>query len=189
MVVWFISRHALYMVVCYSIWVHVPGIIPHGCFWGSNQKLQGPIDFPHDLDHLTQPFRDPQGLICFDDSIRLTFLGMLLSLQVILLVWFGMIMRVAWKVIQGGEAEDSRSDGEDEEEVEEVQPQLKAFPSPPCVGSPPLEEEVGVEAINLNSRKSSPGRRYKKGAGTTSGVTLHSDRKELLGRIGCDKSA
>ena len=100
-----------------------------------------------------------------------------------------MIMRVAWKVIQGGEAEDSRSDDEDEEEVEETRPQRKAFPSQPCIGSPPLEEEVGVEAINLNSRKSSPGQRYKKGGGTTSGVTLHSDRKELLGRIGCDKSA
>ena len=185
MIVWFMTRHLLYMVVCYSIWFHVPGIIPHGCFWGSNQNLQGPTDFPHDLDHLTQPFRNSEGLICFDNSIRLTFLGMLLSLQAILLIWFGMIMRVAWKVIQGGEAEDSRSD--DEEEAEDAQPQPTVFSSTRCIGSLPLEEEVGVEAINLNGRKSSPGRRYRKGGGTASGVTLHSDPKELLGRIGCDK--
>ena len=110
---------------------------------------------------------------------------MLLSLQVILLVWFGMIMRVAWKVIQGGEGEDPRSDDEGEEEEDDEPARTKE----PFIEVPPLEEEVGVESINLNNRKASPARRFRKGAGTASGVTLHSDRKELLGRIGCDKGA
>ena len=188
MVVWFVSRHVLYMRVCYSIWVDIPKEIKYGCYWGSNQDLHGPIDTPNDFNHLTQPFKDPEGLVCWNNGIKWTFLGMLLSLQVILLIWFGMIMRVAWKVIKGGEAEDSRSDDEDEDE-EDIQPQHKPYQNSPYIESPPLEEEVGVEAINLNSRKSSPGRRYRKGGGTASGVTLHSDRKELLGRIGCDKGA
>ena len=47
----------------------------------------------------------------------------------------------------------------------------------------PLEEEVGVEAINLK------GRLFFENVYKVSGVTLrgHSDRKELLERIGCDK--
>ena len=110
---------------------------------------------------------------------------MLLSLQAILLVWGGMIVGVAWKVVKGGEAEDSRSD--EEEECEEVTEDEGTHKGEPLTELPPLEKEVGVEAINLSSRKSSPGRRFRKAAGTSSGVTLHSDRKELLGRIGCDK--
>jgi acyl-CoA-dependent ceramide synthase len=50
----------------------------------------------------------------------------------------------------------------------------------------PYEEEVGVESINLKGRTSNLSR-YKKSTSAT-GVSLpgHSDRKELLGRIGCD---
>ena len=95
-----------------------------------------------------------------------------------------MIMRVAWKVIQGGEeAEDPRSGEEDEGEIEHIiQPPIATLKSDAFIEVPPLEEEVGVESINLSGHKS----RYRKGVGTASGVTLHSDRKELLGRIGCD---
>lgn len=87
------------------------------------------------------------------------------------------------KVLRGGQADDVRSDDEGEEEVDEhevlEEEQLL-----------PYEEEVGVESINLKTRVSNASKtRYKKSASSATGVSLpgHSDRKELLGRIGCDK--
>lgn len=109
------------------------------------------------------------------------FVTLLLLLQVLLVIWFGMIVRVAWRVIGGVEADDPRSDEEDEVEADDKMTHY--------FEEPPLEEEVGVEAINLTSRHSSPTRKYRKGGVTASGVTLPSDRKELLGRIGCDKGS
>jgi acyl-CoA-dependent ceramide synthase len=93
-----------------------------------------------------------------------------------------MIVGVAVKVIRGGEADDVRSDDEGEEEEEEHE----VFEDELL----PYEEEVGVESINLKGRVSHASKtRYKKSASSATGVSLpgHSDRKELLGRIGCDK--
>lgn len=53
----------------------------------------------------------------------------------------------------------------------------------------PQEEYVGVEELNLR-RRGSPryaGKSRKSAAGSGLAFTGHSDRKELLGRIGCDK--
>lgn len=95
-----------------------------------------------------------------------------------------MIIKVAIKVLQGGEADDIRSDDEgDNEEVAHHHDEPEAELAP-------YEEEVGVEAINLRGRTSSASKnRYRKGASSATGVSIagHSDRKELLGRIGCDK--
>lgn len=210
LVVWFIARQVLYLLVCYSVYAHIPLEITYGCYWGSASNLQGPISPPDLFSHLFQPFRDPEGLICWDNKIKWAFLSVLIALQVILLIWFGMILRVAYKVLRGGEAEDSRSDDEleegndergetdphppekDEEEEEEEdmsnEHEKDVLAAAIEVLPRPLEEEVGVEAINLSSSiKSSSSRRFRKGGGTASGVTIPSDRKELLGRIGCDK--
>ena len=197
MLTWFVTRHVLYALVCYSVYIDIPKEITYGCYYGSNGHLHGPVPAPDAFGHLTQPFRDPEGLVCWNNGIKWAFLGMLLSLQVILLLWFGMILRVAWKVVQGGEAEDSRSDDEDEfldeaSESEEGDDQrLEGKHACPILDSLPLEEEVGVESINLRGqqRPLSPSRRYRKVVGSATGVKLpgHSDRKDLLGRIGCDK--
>jgi acyl-CoA-dependent ceramide synthase len=98
-------------------------------------------------------------------------------------MWFWMIVRIAIKVLRGAEADDIRSDddGETEEAAEKDIEEL--YVEPP----PPYEEEVGVESLNLKGRTSNASRnRYRKSASSTSGVSLP-DRKELLGRIGCDK--
>ncbi|KAL8774439.1 MAG: hypothetical protein Q9209_000812 [Squamulea sp. 1 TL-2023] len=199
MLVWFGARHVLYLLVCWSIYVDIPKEITYGCYHGSNARLEGPMDVPNDFDHLIQPFKDPQGLICWNNGIKWAFLTTLLALQVILLIWFGMIVQVALKVLGGGEAEDSRSDDEasEEEESEEatqssgyhLQSQRKISANPHLLELQPLEEEVGVESINLIARNRSPNRIYRKVGSTTSGVHLPSDSKELLGRIGCDKGA
>jgi acyl-CoA-dependent ceramide synthase len=106
----------------------------------------------------------------------LGFLSYLLFLQVMMIMWFALIIRVAMRVLQGDSAEDLRSDAEGEEEESEYEK------------AQPFEEEVGVEAIDLKGweRRSST----KRAATSSSGVSLpghSSDRKELLNRIGCEK--
>ncbi|KAI9836942.1 MAG: sphingosine N-acyltransferase lag1 [Thelocarpon superellum] len=216
MVTWFVARHVLYVIVIWSVYADSPVIIQSGCYAGKNGAIVGPFPAPQSFGHRFQPFFDPEGLLCWDNQILGTFLSMLLFLEVVALIWFGMIIRVAWRVIHGGTAEDSRSDDECDEEEEEddlldeeeqhVGTRMHGWPSDlrrsspsssssldrgmTLITSPPLEEEVGVEAINLKGRSTSLSRRYKKAA-STSGATLpgHSDRKDLLGRIGCDKTA
>ncbi|KAI4098751.1 MAG: hypothetical protein L6R37_006307 [Teloschistes peruensis] len=200
MLVWFVARHVLYGMVCYSVYAEIPKEITYGCYWGSNANLQGPIEVPDDVDHLLQPFRDPEGLVCWDNTIKWGFLTALLALQVILCIWFVMIIRVAMKVLRGGEAEDSRSDDEDsdedagmedddaeEEGTRHGQNELQRYSEIRPIEVPPVEEELGGDSMNMIPRKSSHNRKYRKVGSTASGVHLPSDRKELLGRIGCDK--
>jgi acyl-CoA-dependent ceramide synthase len=99
-------------------------------------------------------------------------------------MWFWMIVRIAIKVLRGAEADDIRSDDDDGEVEEAADNDIEElYAEPP----PPYEEEVGVESLNLKGRTSNASRnRYRKSTSSTSGVSLP-DRKELLGRIGCDK--
>ncbi|KAI4170542.1 MAG: hypothetical protein LQ343_004919 [Gyalolechia ehrenbergii] len=192
MLIWVGARHVLYLMICYSLYAEIPQEITYGCYRGSNGNLEGPFDVPNDFDHLLQPFRDPEGLVCWNDNIKWAFLGTLLALQVLLLMWFCLIVQVALRVLKGGEAEDSRSDdegsdGESETEGKGRWENIKTCMEARPIEVPPLEEEVGVESINLLSQKASPSRKYRKMGSTASGVHLPSDRKELLGRIGCDK--
>ena len=64
------------------------------------------------------------GTVVFKKEILGTLVILLLALQVLTLMWFYMILRVAWKVIKGGGADDTRSDDEgddDEEEDEDIE--------------------------------------------------------------------
>lgn len=193
MVTYFITRHVLYMRVVWSIYRDIPREIKLGCYSGSVEDLKGPFPVPNDYDHLIQPFRDPVGLVCWNDNISWAFILMLLGLQCILLIWFGMILRVAYKVIKGQPAEDSRSDEEDEEEKEEEDvitvdgDTQKLNTSTRSL----LEKEAPNTADdNPSFPKSPPARRSSRRRnenGHSSGVNLR-DRKDLLGRIGCDKT-
>ncbi|KKY25584.1 putative tlc domain-containing protein [Phaeomoniella chlamydospora] len=208
MVTWFIARHILYMMVCWSIYADLPHQVSYGCYRGSDTNLQGPFPAPNDWDHLLQPFYDPEGTVCMNDNIRLAFLSLLLSLQVILVIWFGMIIKVAYKVISGQGAGDVRSDDEEEDENEEDSPRdnLERI-SGPIEKAAFIEQEVGVEEMDFRRSSSSSSRRKTKSpvsargstgaaggssnattATASTGVSLRpGDRKELLGRIGCDK--
>ena len=182
-IAWFALRHVAYLAVCYSILVDVPQQIQFGCYWGSNAKLQGPIDAPAGYGYLIAPFRDPEGLLCQTTGVTVTFLTMLLSLQIIFLVWFWMILNLAWRVVTGNTADDPRSDNEDSEEDDiETESQEKLL-------KPPVEEEVGVEDLVLGGRLTNSTKVFQKGPSSSSGVSLPHDRKELLGRIGCDKQS
>lgn len=184
MAVWVVARHILYIAVCYSIYKDIPIEIDYGCYRGKKGELVGPFEPTSWSDYL-EPFQDPEGTVCFTNSIKWGFLSCLLFLQVLTLMWFVMICRVAVKVLKGGKADDTRSDDEEdeEEEIEEIQTNGQMH----GMEYAPIEEEVGAEALGLKGRTAST-KRYKKSS-SSSGVSLpgHSDRKELLGRIGCDK--
>ena len=209
MVTWFTARHVFYMWTCWSIYVHIPQEIQFGCYKGGDENLQGPLPVPNDWVHLAEPFRDPVGLVCFNNNIKWGFLMMLLALQVVLLIWFIMIIKVAYKVISGQGADDIRSDDEDDEEEEEeedlARTELLEKAPAPAESLPLIEKEVRSTDTNAGLNFSKPttkrilhaepspvrrsARRKNDGTGHSSGVNLLQERKELLGRIGCDKSA
>jgi acyl-CoA-dependent ceramide synthase len=174
MLSFFVARHVLFLIICWSIYADIPRIITPGCYSGSMDDLQGPLPVPNDWSHVFEPFYKAEGMVCWNDNIMHAFLGTLLVLQVITAIWFVAIVRVAVRVLKGGSAEDIRSDDEAEEDEEEFD----------YDELPPLEEEVGVEDINLVGweRRST----NKKGA-SSSGVGFSSTRKELLNRVGCEK--
>ena len=191
MLVWFVTRHVLYLRVVYSLYYDSPRETAMGCYSGSQQNVTGPFPPPDRYWHLVDPFLDPSGVVCWTNWVKWSFINTLLILQVLMIVWFGMIIQVAMKVLRGGEAEDSRSDGEDEgEEADEESvagvEHKKADAAKKPIEYEPIEEEVGVEDVRFHSQRSSPVKRFRNGGGVTTGVAFPSDRKELLGRIGCD---
>ena len=163
-------------MTCWSVYSDLPRLIESACYRGTAENLHGPLPVPHGQSHLFEPFRNPAGTVCFNDNIRFGFLAYLLVLQVLMLIWSCSIIRVVVRVLKGNGADDIRSDEEadmeeEESEYEEIQP---------------LEEEVGVEEIDFKGWKRRTGARK---VASTGGVSLsgHSDHKELLNRIGCEK--
>ncbi|KAF2155775.1 longevity assurance proteins LAG1/LAC1 [Myriangium duriaei CBS 260.36] len=181
---WFVARHVFYLMICWSVHSDVPVYIPSGCY-DMSTGIRLASDRENEIWNNVMHAYKGKGPVCFSEQIRLSFLGLLLALQALTIIWFTMIMRVAYGVLTGKGAEDSRSDDEDEEEEEEEEVQ----PSPKKLGKrvkAPKEEEVGVEQLRFVKRSSPPARRSKTRA---SGISIpgHGDHKELLGRIGCDK--
>lgn len=179
MLTWFVARHVLFNMVCWSIYKDIPETIVYGCFKGSQNELEGPFEQPKGWGVYLEPFVKSDGIVCHKKQIIMCFLVLLLVLQAVCIYWFSMIIGVAIRVLKGVGADDVRSDDEgdeDEEEDEFVYEEAQ-----------PLEEEVGVEELDLKSWERRTG--VKRAASSATGVSLpgHSDRKELLGRIGCEK--
>jgi very-long-chain ceramide synthase len=187
MVTWVVARHIVYMTVVYSLYAYSDTVSVPGCYRGKMGSITGPFLPPDNFGHLLEPFTDPEGLVCWTGKVKWGFLIALLFLQVLTLVWFSMIVKVAVKVLKGGQADDTRSDIEGEDELEKD----KKLGTTGRLDEPeelqPFEEEVGMESLNIKGRRSheSPNR-YRKRVSRASGISLP-DRKELLGRIGCDK--
>lgn len=187
-IMWAISRHAIFLVICWSVYADLPANIEYGCYQGSSAGLEGPFDPPDKFMHLLLPFQSPTGVVCQTKTTTNIWLAMLLFLQGIMMVWFTMIIRVILKVISGEAPDDIRSDDECEEQYDDGKEGFEQSHHD-YIEVPPLEEEVGADGINLNGRKTSPPRIIRNYPGVASGVSLPIDRKELLGRIGCDKSS
>ncbi|OJD27997.1 hypothetical protein ACJ73_00603 [Blastomyces percursus] len=202
LVTWVISRHIVYNLLWWSIYVNVPDVMPYGCYSATTTKLISPaanstldnsavsIDL-NNWNHLLHPFQDLGGRICMSPRIKWVFLSFLLFLQILALIWFTMILRVAVKVLKSGSAEDSRSD--DEEEEEEVNSEtVRTGGNGAIAGVGDGVNGNGTAIVSGSSASSSlTGQghhpvRIRTGRGR---VTLsdQNDRKALLGRIGCDK--
>jgi len=88
MVSWFVTRHALFILVIISV--------------GQDSLRQARFTWNYKNGYfLTKPAHQ-------------VFLGLLICLEILQLVWFTMIIRVAWRVVTGQGAEDTRSDEEDD---------------------------------------------------------------------------
>lgn len=183
---WFLARHVCFLMVCWSIHADVPKTMPYGCFsstTGERYSADGGTDI---VKHILQPFFDPDGSVCFNPRIRYSFLSLLLALQTITLIWFALILRIAFNVLTGKGADDSRSD--EEEGIDNAG--LDEVETGQTLDLPPVEKEVDIDEIAWAKRSSPMKVSGKRKAGArTSGISLagHGNKKELLGRIGCDK--
>ena len=128
----------------YSLHQRVPGTSNTGLRISANGGDEA-------LANIYQPFWNPRAdTVQFNARIRWDFLGLLLGLQCITLMWFVMICRVIAKVLRGEGADDSRSDDEDGEEEDSVpdspsySPQTKAMPAFIEVEADPSELSYGA---------------------------------------------
>ncbi|KAK0389507.1 hypothetical protein NLU13_3082 [Sarocladium strictum] len=174
--VWVWTRHVFYLVTCWSIYHDLPRALEMPCFRGAPGEIEGPFPAPKEgWSHLLEPFKDPAGTVCFTDGIQLGFLAFLLALEAVICAWSFFIIRVAVRVLKGAPAEDVRSDAEDE--GSELQYELVEA----------IEEEVGLESIDLKAWERRNDRKAASLRGKGVRVRSHSDRKDLLNRIGCEK--
>jgi acyl-CoA-dependent ceramide synthase len=114
----------MYNCVVYSAWKDSARLIQPGCYTkGSFIPLSG-------QDTLARTFYKTfylgSDVVCFTKPIQQAFIIFLVALQIITLIWLYMILRVAWRVVQGGVAEDTRSDDEDGDEENDV-PEMEDF--------------------------------------------------------------
>lgn len=180
----------MYLQLCYDIYRDVPGpdTMLYGCYSGTTNELLTDIpSHPDYFSHLLWPLRDLDGVICLNAEVKWLFLGMLGFLQLLSMIWFGMIIKVvAGILIQGGNAEDTRSDNEedmeeemtDEPEVEKKQRLMDVTDLNVCVGSNSASEmDMGPVVLSPRPKPTSTRRR----------LMAAENRKELLGRIGCEK--
>ena len=128
------------------------------------------------------PFFDQKGTICLDRNVKSIFLGLLLMLQVLSIVWFGMIIKVALSMLNGEGANDTRSGDEDEggedEEEEEDEEECEARSN----GKPTQSANGKAKASGSEAPSRQTGL-FQRGGIRVPGSR---DRKELIGRVGCN---
>ncbi|CAG8742362.1 4956_t:CDS:2, partial [Cetraspora pellucida] len=88
MIIWIYNRHYLYGIIAYALWAD-------SCLPENNECIWDPLN----------------GYWLTWWSKYIILLGMTL-LQILMIYWFTLILKIVWKVINGNNAEDSRSDTE-----------------------------------------------------------------------------
>jgi very-long-chain ceramide synthase len=179
---WFIARHIIYNFLCWSIYRDVPAHMAYGCYSGATGEMLTTNGYPDRWAHLIYPFWNLDGPICMNPHVKWIFLSSLLALQVLSLIWFGMIVRIAVGVIRTGNAEDTRSDDEEETD-EKVDVDGEAGGKEGSRGSAVTAD---CSSSDQAWRVSNSSTRTLRGRGRVR-LGDQSDRKALLGRIGCDK--
>lgn len=85
---WLITRHVLFVIAIKSAWFDSVRLVPENG-WA------------------------PERGAYFSDFTHKSFVSLLVFLEVLQVVWFWMICRVAWRVLTGQGASDHRSDEDD----------------------------------------------------------------------------
>lgn len=184
LITWFIARHVIYMVLWWSIYQNVPDAMPFGCYSGATGRKLLDVT-PNTWESLIYPFQNIEGPICMSFRIKWAFLGLLLFLQILSLIWFGMILRVAVNVLcTGSSAEDTRSDDEGEEPAGSNDPTRGSISN----GQDQFNtvEKGWTKSVLVNGAPQNHTVRIRSARGRVS-LSDHNDRKAFLGRIGCDK--
>ncbi|KAA8649200.1 hypothetical protein EYZ11_003765 [Aspergillus tanneri] len=171
---WLLTRHIMYPILCWSIFKEVPAKMAYGCYSGTTAEMISTDGYPNKFTYLFYPFLDLDGPICMNRTIKWIFLSFLLALEVLSIIWFTMVVRVAVGVLRTGNAEDTRSDDEDEEVY------VRRKDSPNGGVNPTDNASVEWRRANGSSTVRPRGRgRVRLGE--------QSDHRALLGRIGCEK--
>lgn len=180
MVTWLISRHMFYPALWWSIYKNVPAEMAYGCYSGVTAEMLTTDGYPDRWGHLFYPFQNLDGPICMNRTVKWFFLSFLMAIQTLSLIWFGMVIRVAVGVLRNGNAEDTRSD--DEEDEVETNGKTRA------TGKEGTNRAAAVADNSSSEQRRSNGSVSVRTRGRGR-VRLgdQSDRKALLGRIGCDK--
>lgn len=185
MAVWVITRHVLYNMLWWSIYQNVPAQMSYGCYSGATAEMISTNGYPDAFAYLFAPFRSLENPICMNRTIKWIFLSFLLSLQGLSIVWFTMIARVAYGVVRHGNAEDTRSDEEDEVDVN------REATANGTVRLAARDSATAAPVVNDNApgldRRRSNGTASVRARGRGRVPFDQSDRKALLGRIGCEK--
>ncbi|KAJ5501606.1 TRAM1-like protein [Penicillium expansum] len=183
---WFITRHLIYPMVCWSVYYDLPRELTYGCYTGSTSEFIS-AEAPNAFAYMLGPYFSLDNPICFNPTLKWMFLSLLLFIEGLSIVWFSMIARVAYGVVCGGNAEDTRSDEEDEYETEVGNQTASHVPAHLAAmdGVPTDPLETG-NAPGLGRRRSN-GTASVRARGRGRVPFDPSDRKALLGRIGCEK--
>ncbi|KAF5229569.1 hypothetical protein FANTH_14139 [Fusarium anthophilum] len=140
---WVLCRHTAFPMVCWSVYAHSLAITGPNCFVGSGKNIIGPQEVPADgYFYLLEPLIYTNGRVCYDYTIKTLFVSGLLFLEALMLVWFVMIVKLVIRVLRGGNAEDTRSDNEEEEYEEGL----------------PIKIEVDAEKLQFPKKHPSGGR-------------------------------
>ncbi|KAI2787629.1 hypothetical protein POX_f08002 [Penicillium oxalicum] len=186
MATWVVTRHVLYNVLWWSIYKNVPQQMSYGCYSGETAEMISDNGYPDAVAYMFGPFLNLKNPVCMNRTIKWIFLSFLLSIQLLSIVWFSMIVRVAYRVVCSGAAEDTRSDEEDEVEMDEDSTDT---------GTVRLAAKENGNAAPATVNENAPGLDRRRSNGSASARARgrgrvpfdQSDRKALLGRIGCDK--
>ncbi|CAK3882195.1 Sphingosine N-acyltransferase lag1 [Lecanosticta acicola] len=187
-ITWISARHVGYLAVCWSIYEHINGVnMRYGTFSLATGKLISTDGGNEVFANVFQPILRPDAkTVGLNAYMKYGFLGLLLSLQIITLVWLVMILRVVVRVLRGQGADDTRSDDEGGEEAEDEVP--GPIPAQADAEKPRfIEVETSSDEVTWptrNARHSSSNMGRRKAKGISSGLNL-GEHKEILNRIGC----
>ncbi|KAF4969800.1 hypothetical protein FSARC_3025 [Fusarium sarcochroum] len=171
---WVLCRHVAFVMVCWSVYAHSLAITGTKCFSGSGKNIIGPEPVPSNegFYYMVEPLIYSTSRICYDYTIKTLFLSGLLFLEGLMVIWFIMIAKLVARVLRGENAEDTRSDNEEEEESK--------------VGMP-IEIEVDAEKLQFPMQLPGSGMGTTSVFQTTRGMGTSKDRKSYLDRIGCEQ--